>query len=1493
MNSIIKFFVKKTLFVNLLTIFILVIGFLSLKSLNRESYPNVDRKRLYIATSYPGASPSEVENGVAIPLEDTLDGIDGIKEYTSTSVENFSRIRVVFDDDLKDVKKVKNDIRRAIDSVDLPSAVTKKPHIYEWKVSAFPILELGLFSDKLSYAQLRVRVKDLKKKISRLYSVSSVDEKGILDREVKIKLKSATLDKYYLSLDEIIQAIRSHNIDVTAGIFHDGHYDKVITVFSKFKSLEDVKKIVIRSTFEGEKIFLGDIAEVVMGFEKETSKIRFNGQKGISLSPHKKENADIIKTTDAVRKVVKEYKKSLPEGEIHFVYLWTMDAQTKRRLKIVNSNALIGLLLVLVVLIFFMHFKNAFWTAFGIPVSIAFAMIFLKFFGVTLNSISLLGFIVVMGMVVDDAIVISENIYRHKLTGLAWGEAAVKGTKEVALPVITTVLTTIVAFLPLYQIKGMIGDFVKEIPLVIILVLAGSLFEALFILSNHISHSFRHLPESSKPLKEKKFIIKMQEGYSKLLAKFLNHSWFVVLVFTVLLLLSLFVLFSGKVLKYVGFPSDDTTAIYVSGKIKDGQNLDYTSTKMKPIEQKLGAYPKSVIKSFSCDIGSAGHPENFNFIINLTSHDKRKISANEIITNIKTLLVQSKSFTNFAFEKETGGPPTGRAVEVKIVGNNNEQRRILTDKFRLFFEKLKGTRDFTRSDEENKPEIKILVDNEKAARLGCSPSSVGNTIRAAFNGVVATTVQNPDEVLGYRVLLDEEDKNRLSIIKNLQILNNQNKLIALSELVSLHEGYVVNTLKHYNGDRATIVSVDLDKKIMTPKEAAKKIKNFFKILEKEYPGFQFYLGGEAKQSRETIQSMINAAIVAVLLIFFALILLFKSLPQSLLVLMAIPFSFIGVALALLIHNMVLSAMALFGMVGLAGVVVNDSLVMVDYINVLRKQKTDKSMKDLILQGASTRLRPVLLTTITTVAGLLPTAYGLGGRDSMIIPTTIVIAWGLVFSTTLTLFLIPTLYLLHVQIHNFFKKLQIKIFSKKIILIFVFLFFAGSAFSEVLPFKTFMSLCTKNNPEIFKELNKIKESDAQLKETKSIYDIVFGSHYFYNYNKPFSDYSADKIKETTTHNLKGDLQFRLPYVGTRVETGIDYNNTEITIPPPLPSMSEVKAKYYNPVFYVNLTQPLLKNWFGLVDSYPLRQAKLNKLIVKETVTESLEQINFRLCELYLDWYAAYQQKAIYEENVQNSEKLVEQITKKYKLGLSDKSELSKVKIMNIEYVKGAEYYNFLFKSLMFKIQKWTKEKKDFIPEEKIHVIEKTNFDFSTNKVRQIQILHLTKQLLVNEKKVKFNSLLPELNFSLSYKKENYSDDIDKMWDSFDYKDYTYGLILNYPIGGGGKSKGEFNEAKTKLLKWQNDYENFVRNYEYNVYRIQKLFQLYKKRLKQDKTIIHLAKMQLSEEEKKYKQGRSDLFFVIQHRNDLLNYRLTYLQDLIELNKILIQMKDLEN
>ena len=781
--------------------------------------------------------------------------------------------------------------------------------------------------------------------------------------------------------------------------------------------------------------------------------------------------------TDSVYKLLDEYKSNIDEKELSIEIIDDDAEITRNILNIVYDNAIIGFILVLATLFLFMNFKNAFWTASGIPIALSFAFIFFPKLGITINSISLMGIIIMLGIVVDDAIIVSENIYRYNLENKNGLNGAISATREMTPSIIAAVLTTIVAFLPILFWQSLEAEFAKEIPITVIFILIGSLVESLLILPNHIIHKLgktlkssigffvgilfgmiilkRYFPvlseikflfyillffsgvifgllfiifykdhDNSNTLKERKFLTALKKGYSCLLSPVLKFRYLTVFIFLILTITIIYLLGVNGKIRFEMFPDNNINRFWVSGNIKGKISLKYTSDVISDLEKDIEKkYYKNSVKSIITSCGSQGRPEYFsiNIIMN-TKIKNRKYSADKIINNIRDKMNETDIFSETKIYKDTGSPNYGRDLEFQIIGNNDNKRSELSDKIENYLIDInkiidkknrnnKAIIDIDRSDNDLKNEVIIIPKYLKNSQLGISPSSIANSIRIAYDGYIVTDLKTNDETINYRLILDEKYRENIDTLNDLKVLNNNNKLITLSNLVDIKERKSPLTILHFNGEKATVISADLDSKLLTPQEFFSKYYEKIKTLEKYYPGFRIVLKGAAEASNDSISGLLGTMLIALLLVAFILIFLFKSVFQPIIVLFAIPFGIVGVLVAFFFHGMILSVMAILGIIGLCGVVVNDSLVMVEYMNRLVRENRDEKAITLVLKGAVTRFRPVILTTLTTVASLFPTAYGLGGRNNMIIPVAMSMSWGLIFSTGLTLILIPCLYLI--------------------------------------------------------------------------------------------------------------------------------------------------------------------------------------------------------------------------------------------------------------------------------------------------------------------------------------------------------------------------------------------------------------------------------------------------------------------------------------------------
>lgn len=1025
MRSFFRFFAERHTLAILFTLMIILLGLSTLTRIKRDLFPRVDFGELFVTTRYPGASPEDVELNVTNKIEEQLKEVSGIERMVSFSMENISTIDVVIDPDASDQEKVKDDIRDAVNRVtDFPVEVTEAPLITELKTSIFPVIEVGVSGD-LPYRELREIARQLEKKLEDVEGVASIEKFGYLDREIKVEVNPGKVHQYQIPLQEIIGAIRGRNIRATAGSFESYTSEKNLVTLTQFKDPSEVKEVIVRTTFEGPLIKVRDLANVVDDFEEARILSRMNGKQAISFVISKKESADIIRTVDAVKRLVERERERLPEG-VEILYSDDTSRLVRNRLGVVQWNGLIGLALVLIMLSIFLNLRAAFWVALGIPVAVLGTIFLMPVFDVYLDAIAMGGVIMVLGIIVDDAIIVAENIQRHKELGKLPLEAAVEGTREVFAPVLATILTTFLAFAPLLFMTGLMGKFVFVIPLAISLALFISLFEVVIALPAHLTMGEQRRGKTVRESAARVWFKPVRAGYSRIIHRLLKFRY--PLIFFALLLLAGALWYAANFMTFVLMPSDSAEAFYILVELPTGTSLQATSDKVEEIEKLITELPEGELDSYVTRIGyhswySYGENENWAIVgVSLTPFAKRDRNADQIVEELRQKINRLEGYDRLTFIIEAGGPPVGRAVTIRVVGSDDGLRTSLADSVIAFLGTVAGVKDIDRDDKSGKEQVEIKVDHDRLARVGLTVADIAQNVRIAFDGEVVTSVRYGDEDVDFRVQLAEKARSAPRYLSSFLIPNREGRLIPLGEVAWFKIGPGPSNFYHYNGERALTVTADITKGTTTPLLATEAVLSHFN-LDGDWPGMRFVVGGEAQETQESLASLVVAFITAVIAIYFLLILLFNSVTQPFLVLVAIPFGIVGVIGAFVLHGQPLGFIAMMGVIGLAGVVVNDSLVMVNHINDLRRQRPNDPVPRIVAEGASNRLRAVIMTTLTTVGALLPLAYGIGGSDPFLPPMALALGYGLIFATPLTLVLVPCLYLAGNDIGKLFRRKQ--------------------------------------------------------------------------------------------------------------------------------------------------------------------------------------------------------------------------------------------------------------------------------------------------------------------------------------------------------------------------------------------------------------------------------------------------------------------------------------
>ncbi len=1009
-----EFSVKHSLFVNLISVFILIAGLFTLYvyKINREAFPDVSFDWVIVSTFYPSSPPEEIEKLVTVPIEKELKGVDGIEEMTSSSVENNSNILLKISQDVKDKRKVVNDIRQAVDRVvDLPFDA-EEPVITEVTSGEIPVIEIAL-SGELTESQLQQYTEDLEDIIEDVPGVSRVSRRGFRDKEVWVEVEPEKLEDMHVSLSEIMTALAKRNASIPGGKLRADKEFNIRTT-GEFYTVEEIENVVIRANELGNWLKVKDIANVRFSFEDEDVVNKSFGTRSINLTVIKRQTGDAIKIVDQVQRETEKFLKQA-DPKLKVSYINDISFYIKRRLGVLKNNGVLGLILVCGVLLVFLNYRIAILTAIGLPIAFCATLAIMGIMGISINLITMFGLIVVLGMLVDDGIIVAENCSRYLEGGMDPRQAAIAGTQEVVKPVTATIITTIAAFAPLMFMQGMLGKFVWGIPLVVIIALSASLFEALVILPSHFADFVKG---KIKPKKELPWFNKIVVFYTRLINRALSYRYWVVSGLIVLLVLT-FLLASR--MPFVLFGSEEgIEQFYIRVEAPVGTNLYATNKLIEEVEKKVDEMPKDEIEAYTTQVGLLGQSWMFDpygdqgshmaqITIYLTPHTQRKRSVNNIIDDLRDRVKMVEGFDKLYFEKEQEGPPVGKPVSVEIRGEDFSVIEEIANKVITFLEGLDGVTDIDSDYEVGRGEIRVVVDEEAATSAFLSMGEVAASIRNAFRGGVATSIKptKAEEEIDVLVRFPEELRNKREAFDKILVANKFGNLIPLTKIAHLEDKLALARVKHLDGKRVVTIRAEVDKKKITSLKANQLISKEFKDITAQYPGYRLSLGGEQEENVKAARSFGVAFLLAALLIFFILAATFNSLIQPLVVMTAIPFGLIGVIWAFFFHRMSLSFFMMMGVVGLTGVVVNDSIVLVEFINNLRRKGTQR--RESIVQAGQLRLRPVLLTTITTALGLTPTAYGIWGGDPFLRPMALTIVWGLICATVLTLVVIPCIY----------------------------------------------------------------------------------------------------------------------------------------------------------------------------------------------------------------------------------------------------------------------------------------------------------------------------------------------------------------------------------------------------------------------------------------------------------------------------------------------------
>lgn len=1026
-----KFLYQRSLFANLTTILILAFGIFSLFKLPKEDFPNIDFDVVSVTSIFPGATPEQVERLVTNPLEEEIRTVFGIKDLFSTSAQGVSSIIVVLDPDYKDKEGAITDIQRAVDRVsDLPEDVDQ-PLVQEYKTERAPSLLIAI-SDvgepTLQYEpslELREAAIRLRREIEQNSKVAEVRIDGKDDLEYLIEVPSKKLAELGISVDEVTGALLSQNLSVAGGEWQGDAAAYQYRLDNELTDIQKIKDVVLRATVDGQVFKLGDLAKISLRQKESLSYNRSGGRPAMILNVVRKQGADVLQVTDEVREMTEKFKiREASAGHKWEISYGSDLADVVRvRLGSLSSSILIGGIFVFLILLLSLDYRTAIMVAIGIPFSFLGAIILMPTLGLTLNLLTMFGFVVVLGMLVDDAIVVSEAIFSEIEKGADRLTAAIEGTKKVAIPVFGSVTTTLLAFAPLVFMSGIFGKFVKFIPLVVILCLIVSLVEAFFLLPTHMRDFAR--PHDPKWANKRHPFERVRDFYRNIASWCIRHRYAVTGLSWLFMIAAgaSFILFG----KYENFPDEGIESFYVTLQGDPKLSKEDMVQRILPLENQIKQLPRKYVDAAFSYVGriQPGGQETLqegsNFAqltVLLSPEADKETSIDAIMDSLKPTIEAIPNIEEHQLKKLAGGPPKGMPITVFFRGDDLDMVRKVVEEAKEELGKIDGVHSIVDSDSPGKIENTYELDFARSIQSGVNARSVGLGLQMAVDGAYLGDVKSDIESTRLRIKVGKEEKPE-EALKNLTAVTNTGERIPISSLAKLQTSEAgVYAIRHYGGQRAIVVSADVDSNVITEGKANKILAaNYSKWIEK-YPGLNIVPLGSNRDTAESLDSLMRTAILALMGVAFVMVLTMGSLWQPFVVFSSVPLGLAGIVFIFLIHGKPLSFLALFGIVGLVGVAVNVGIVLIDRINNLSKTM---SYREALLEGSVERLRAVLLTSSTTVFGLMPTAYGWGGGDPFLKPMALALGWGIAFSTILGLTTIPAYLAVAVDFFDFMYK----------------------------------------------------------------------------------------------------------------------------------------------------------------------------------------------------------------------------------------------------------------------------------------------------------------------------------------------------------------------------------------------------------------------------------------------------------------------------------------
>jgi len=1004
---------------NLLMLVFLVGGALMASQVKKEVFPDYDLDRVNITVPYPGASPAEVERGVILAIEEAVQGLEGIKEIIASAREGVGSVSVEIIEG-ENIQRLAQDIKSEVDRITSFPDEAEESRVVIAQRRRY-VVDLALHGDHNEWV-LREVAEDIRDRLIQDPDITQVEMEGVRDYEISIEIPQATLRAYNLTLGDVAQRIRRTSVELPGGAIKTESGDILVRVNERRDYGHEFGKIPIITTNDGTQVLLEDIAVINDGFKETDNFATYNGKPAVMIRVYRVGDQTPISVSDAVHQQVKIINQILPPG-------LALDARRDRsdiyrqRMDLMMRNGYLGLGLVFILLAIFLEARLAFWVSLGIPISILGSFLFLPLMDVSINLISMFAFIITLGIVVDDAIVVGENIYYLRQNGKTWFEAALQGTREIAKPIIFSVLTNMVAFMPMLFVPGFMGKIFKYIPMVVICVFAVSLIECLFVLPAHLGHRKR-----SDPAGLLGWLIAGQTRFSNLFGRFirtkygpfldlvLRYRYLALAVGIAVLLLTVAYIKSGR-MGFELFPKVESDYAKVTAKLPFGSAVQKTER----VQQIMVAAAQQV----AAENGGENLVQGIFAVINanlaevrvyLTPPDVRPISTSELTELWRERVGTITGLEFLKFESDAGGPGRGAAITVELSHRRINVLEQASDELAKALGYFPNVTDIDDGYAPGKQQIDFQIKPEGRS-LGLRSREVARQVRHAYYGAEVLRQQRGRNEIKVTVRLPKAERAFEYNLEEMILRTPAGMEIPLREAVTVKRGRAYTTIDRRNGRRVVTVSADVKPRSQTDQVLQSLKADTLPVLQQKFPGLAYGFEGRQADRRESMRGLLLGLLMALVVIYAMLAVPFNSFIQPMIIMMSIPFGIVGAVIGHLIMGYSLSVMSTFGVVALSGVVINGALVLIDFAN--RKRLAGMNDHDAIHGAGIHRFRPIFLTTLTTFGGLTPMIFETSRQARFLIPMAISLGFGILFTAFITLLLVPALYLIVEDLRQLF------------------------------------------------------------------------------------------------------------------------------------------------------------------------------------------------------------------------------------------------------------------------------------------------------------------------------------------------------------------------------------------------------------------------------------------------------------------------------------------